>query len=274
MTASTSPTTAPPPSASPAFAAAPRQISVGSLVNRSLSVWWRNVFRFAALTLLVFVPMVVLIAAVAYQSFAAAARGTGGVAVAGHRGLLAVMAVVFLVMLATMVVEMGALTYGTVQHLGGRPVRFGSMLAAGFRRALPLIAVGIVASVMVMAGMLLLIVPGIIIGCAVGVAIPAVVVERIGPIDAIKRSWRLTHGHRLTFFAASFVLGLVVSAANMAIQFGATLFGRLAPVAVPIAAVVYLLLVSLPTLLPAVAYHDLRAAKEGVATEDLLKVFE
>jgi hypothetical protein len=35
-----------------------------------------------------------------------------------------------------------------------------------------------------------------------------------------------------------------------------------------------LLLSTLPVLLPAVAYHDLRAAKEGTATEELARVFE
>ena len=252
----------------PTFPARAQQVSVGRLVSRSFSVWWSNLLKFGALTLLVIVPAVALVGGVAYASVTAA-RGGGGL-----RGTELMILAAFPVVLAAMVVQMGALTYGAVQHLAGRPVRFGPMLAAGFRRAIPLIGVGIVAGAMVMTGFLLLVVPGIVVGCAVGVAIPAVVVEKIGPIDAIRRSWGLTRGNRLAFFAASFVLGLVASAANMATQLGMVLFGGLGAVAALVGAVLYLFLAALPMLLPAVAYHELRAAKEGVATEELVKVFE
>jgi hypothetical protein len=257
----------------PAFSAAAQPVSVGRLVSRSFSVWWSNILKFAALTLLVIVPAVGLVAGVTYASVAAA-RGGGGFPAAGLFGPQLVIIVIFPVTLLAMVVQMGALTYGAVQHLAGRPVRFGPMLAAGLRRALPLIGVGIVAGAMVMTGFLLLVVPGIIVGCAVGVAIPAVVVEKIGPIAAIKRSFGLTRGHRLTFFAASFVLGMVVSASNLAMQLGVVLLGELGSAAALFGGVVYLLVAALPMLLPAVAYHELRAAKEGIVTEELVKVFE
>ena len=261
--------TTPPPTV-PATA---QQVSVGRLVSRSFSVWWSNLLKFGALTLLVIVPAIALVAGVAYASVAAARGGDGGLA-AGVSGPVLMTIAVFPVMLAAMVVQMGALTYGAVQHLAGRPVRFGPMLAAGFRRAIPLIGVGVVACAMVMTGFVLLVVPGIVVGCALGVAIPAVVVEKIGPLAAIRRSFGLTRGHRLTFFAASFVLGMVVSAANMAMQLGVVLFGELGAVAALFGGVLYLLLAALPMLLPAVAYHELRAAKEGIVTEELVKVFE
>jgi hypothetical protein len=249
-----------------------QQVSVGRLVSRSFSVWWSNLLRFGALTLLVIVPALALVAGAAYASVAAARGGEGFAD--GVRGPVLMTIAVFPVMLVAMVVQMGALTYGAFQHLAGRPVRFGPMLAAGLRRALPLIGVGIVAGAMVVIGFLLLVVPGIIVGCAVGVAIPAVVVEKIGPIAAIRRSFGLTRGHRLTFFAASFVLGLAVSAANTAMQLAVVLLGELGAVAALFGGVLYLLVAALPMLLPAVAYHELRAAKEGIVTQELVKVFE
>jgi hypothetical protein len=272
----TYPTTPSPPLATtppPPFSAGAYQVSVGRLVSRSLSVWWSHLFKFGALTLLVIVPVLAAAAAVAYMSFVAARSGSASASLT-FRGPRLVMLAGFPVMLAVMVVQMGALTYGAVQHLAGRPVRFGPMIAAGLRRAIPLVGVGIVAGAMVMGGFLLLVVPGIIVGCAVGVAVPAVVAEKIGPVAAIRRSWGLTRGHRFTFFAASFVLGLVATGANMAMQLGVALFGRLAPAVALVGGVLYLLLAALPMLLPAVAYHELRVAKEGVATEELVKVFE
>jgi hypothetical protein len=276
MTLPTYPADAQPPlptTPPPTFAAVTRDVTVGRLVSRSISVWWSNLFKFGALTLLVFVPAMGLVGVVAYMSIASS-RGMGGFSAASPRVPGLIVATMFPIMLVMAAVQMGSLTYGAVQHLAGRPVRFGAMLAAGFRRLLPLVGAGLVSYLMVVAGFLLLVVPGLVVGCAVAVAIPAAVVERIGPIDAIRRSWGLTRDHRLTILGAGFVLGLVTVGANFTMQLGVMLFGRLGLVAVPVAAVIYLLVIALPMLLPAVAYHELRAAKEGVATEELVKVFE
>jgi hypothetical protein len=102
------------------------------------------------------------------------------------------------------------------------------------------------------------------------VALPAVVVAGIGPLQALRRSWALTRERRLLIFASGLVLFLVL--------FGANLFARLLTFAGPIGALaavpVQVLIMSLPVLLPAVAYHDLRLEKEGVDTSALAKVFE
>jgi uncharacterized membrane protein len=144
------------------------------------------------------------------------------------------------------------------------------MIAAGFRRAVPLVVTGLLMYLAILGGFILLIIPGLIVFSALSVALPAVVVERIGPIEALKRSWGLTRDHRMTFFAASFVLGLVLFGANLVLQLGGALLGPLALLLLP----VQVFLTSLPALLPAVAYHDLRIAKEGTDTSELAKVFE
>jgi hypothetical protein len=248
-------------------------VSVGELVSRSFSVWWSHLFKFGALTLLVIVPPIGLVIAAGYAAIGAATGDPQALA-AGWRGPVLMGIAAFTVTLLGMVVQMGALTYGAVQHLAGRPVRFGPMLAAGFRRALPLVGVGSLACAMVMAGVLLFIVPGIIVAIAVGVAIPAVVVEKIGPVAAIRRSFDLTRDHRFTLFLTSLVVGLAVSAANMAMQLAVVVLGELGTVAALFGSVLYLLVAALPMLVPAVAYHELRAAKEGIVTEELVKVFE
>jgi len=275
MTLPTYPADAQPPlptTPPPTFAAVAPDLTVGRLVSRSFSVWWSNLFKFGALTLLVFVPAMGLVGVVAYMSFASL-PGMGGGARLGASALM--MVAVLPVMLAMAAVQMGSLTYGAVQHLAGRPVRFGAMLSAGFRRLLPLIGACLVSYLVVMAGSLLLIVPGLFFGCAVTVAIPAVVIERTGPIDAIRRSWELTRGYRFTICGAWFALGAVLFGANLMLQLPMMLFGKIVgPLAALALVPLYFLLVSLPILLPAVTYHELRAAKEGVAIEELVKVFE
>lgn len=240
-----------------------REITVGGLVGTTLAVWWRNAFKFAGLTLLLLIPVFVLGIGAAITVGRLGAEGIAGSAWMGFLPAILVM--------VTMLVSMGSLTYGAVQHLAERPVRFGEMLAVGFRRALPVLAAGVVLYVIVIAGTFLLVVPGIILGCALSVVIPAVVVERCGPIAALKRSWELTREHRFAIFASWFVMWLVLLGINAALQITMKLLGELA---VFLTLPVGLFMMALPVLMPAVAYHDLRAAKEGTASEELARVFE
>jgi len=86
----------------------------------------------------------------------------------------------------------------------------------------------------------------------------------------MKRSWALTGGFKGTYFLAAVVLGLI----TLAINFATSLLG-LIPILGQIAApLIQLLFMSLSTILPAVAYHDLRTQKEGTPTAELAKVFE
>jgi hypothetical protein len=259
----------------PIFASVTHRLTAGSLISRAFSAWWKNLFKFGALSVLVFVPAMVLGAALAYQVGASSLARNRPAPATGGLVFLAAFPVIFLFAF----VQMGALTYGTVQHLAGRRVRFGAMVAAGFRRLLPLVGVGIVVGLMTFAGFLALVVPGVILALAVSVAMPAVVIERIGPLGAIRRSFQLTRDHRLAIFAAWLVLLVVAFGANLVGQAAAAIaVSARSPVALAVVGLLSLalnvLMSSLPGLLPAVAYHDLRALKEGVVTEDLLKVFE
>jgi len=255
------------PLPSPTTPAFGQELSAGSLLSRSLSVWWKNLWRFAGISAIVFVPVVLLAGGLGVGLLRA-----NGVAQAGApRGpIIALIAIVIPLLIVAGVVQMGGLTYGAVQHLSGRTVQFGAMLSAGFGRLLPLIAAGVVMAVLVWVGLLLLVVPGIFIACALAATIPVVVAERKGPIDAIKRSWGLTRGHRGKIFLAGLVLLLI--------QLGVNLVSNVLPL-IPIlgslaALLVQVLTMSLSTVLPAVAYHDLRTTKEGASTDELAKVFE
>lgn len=254
-----------PPAPAPAFA---QQLTAGSLISRSLSVWWNNILRFAGITLILFVPVVLI------------AGGLGvGLALSAHRGaasgppaaaMIAIMAIAVPLIVVAVVAQMGALTYGAVQHLAGRPVRFGVMLSVGFGRLLPLIGAGIVATFLVLLGTMALIIPGIIIGCGLTATVAVVVAERLGPIDAIRRSWELTRGYRGTLFLAGLGLGVISFLINLV----GNLLG-LVPVLGQLAAIaLQILTMSLSTVWPAVAYHDLRTLKEGASTDELAKVFE
>jgi hypothetical protein len=251
------------------------EFTVGGVISRTFSVWWKNVFKLTVVTLLAWLPALVAIAAVG--AWAAVSATGGGLPESTRRILPFVPALGILLSAPFFLAAIGGVTYGAVQHIAGNPVRLGAMLGAGFRRIWPLFLVGVLSFLVVLGGTLLLVIPGIIFAFAVSVAIPAVVAERIGPVEAIRRSFALTKGNRLLIFAATLVVGLANGVAG-GIFDALTAFvgerGVVFAIVAVMSAIVKLVFAALPTVLPAVVYHDLRVANEGADTADLAKVFE
>ncbi|MEZ4374214.1 MAG: hypothetical protein R3B07_25570 [Polyangiaceae bacterium] len=116
--------------------------------------------------------------------------------------------------------------------------RFGSVLLAGF-----------VGGILILLGMVLLIVPGIILSCGLFVASYFVVDHGEGGIDALKKSWEVTNGHKTNIFVFSLLSGLVVLAGCFACFVG--IFAGEAVVGVA-TAIIFLRLTGEQTRAPAV----------------------
>jgi membrane-anchored glycerophosphoryl diester phosphodiesterase (GDPDase) len=254
-------------------------VTVGSLVSRTFSTWWANVARFALLLLLGYTPMIVagIVGALFFGVRIFPAARPGG-APQFPPGVMPTLLAVVAVTLVLAMVVFGGMTYGALQHLAGKPFTFGSMLRAGLRRAWPLFLVGTVAYVLVLLGMIALIVPGIIVGIALSVALPIVVAEeRAGVGQTIKRSFALTKGSRGTIFGAMLVVFLALWAASLVGNLATAAVASNQPLAIvgfTLSMIVQLAMAPLTFVLCAVAYHDLRVAKEGVDTGNLAAVFE
>ena len=63
--------------------------------------------------------------------------------------------------------------------------------------------------ILIALGTLLCIIPGIILGCAFHVVYPVAVFEKHSPVDVLKRSYKLTDGHRLSIFGAGIVIAIL-----------------------------------------------------------------
>ncbi len=254
-----------------------RRFTAGGVVGRTLEVWWRRLIPFTVMSLAVYAPAAAA-PVLAWRWLAPGAQG-GGTDGMIRAGVLVAGAVVL--MLALAVVQAGAVTFGTVRALAGEQARFGEMLAIGVRRGLPVIAAGLLVWLAILGATLLLVVPGIVVMVATSVAVPAAVVERRGPLEAFRRSLALTRGARWPLFASGLALLVVVMLLSTLAQAAAgLLMGALAadPGAVPAVLVLSQLGNALFSVIPtvgiAVAYHDLRVAKEGVDTGALARVFE
>jgi hypothetical protein len=253
-----------------------RELEVGALVSRAFSTCWRDVWRYTAVMLLAYVP--ILVTAGLGVAAAVFVGGTGTRSPNLLRALVPWLVIGGVATFVMICAQMGGAAWATLQRLGGRPVTVGGMLGAGLRRAWPLFAANLLGAVLMMVGMLALIVPGIMVGVALTAVDAVVVAEGAGPGQAIERSFALTKGSRWTLFGALLVMGLATWGINM----GASLLGaalRAGGSGPGVLGTILSLLVqaavgSLFAVLSTVAYHDLRLAKEGVDTSALERVFE
>ena len=237
---------------------------IGGAVTKAISVFWAGFFKFVVLTAIPMAPVLLL--------EIVAARSPDD-AQAGLSGLSTILQYV-LGALAT-----GTCLYGSYQIMRDRPFTIGDSLGAAGGRLGGLIGAELVGAIITAVGLMLLVVPGIIAACALYVALPAVMVERLGTFASLRRSRALTYGYRWPILGV-LALFLVVSLAAVTVV-GALVAGLIAAagegvggVAALIVAFLALVIVeAFAAVLSAVVYHDLRVAKEGVDIEHLSGVF-
>jgi hypothetical protein len=105
-----------------------------------------------------------------------------------------------------------AASWTAAQILEGRSPSAGETLRQGLRFFPTVLAVQLLYLLGTMAGVVLLVVPGVIVALMWILASSAVVVERLGAIDSLKRSRALTKGHRWTFLGLIVAYSLIVVA--------------------------------------------------------------
>ncbi len=250
----------PPLAAPPSAALDPGAVafSAGRVIGRSFSVWLRNFVPFSIVTLVVHLPVLAL---------AAAMPPGGGPGWNAADNLLSGLA---------RLVAIGALAYGVLESLHGERPSIGALFRTGFRKLGSVFAVSFRVGLWLLLGVVLLVVPALVWYCALFVAVPAIVVENErDSAEALQRSRDLTRGHRWAILAVVLVM-FVVSVAGVLLAGALSVALRSLPQPAPtLAAVAVIALAStVGACAPAVAYHDLRLAKEGVSTADLVKVFE
>lgn|GEM_PF-4481165 len=171
---------------------------------------------------------------------------------------------------------MAGISYSAFHYLRGRKISLGrclrETLPCYFKVLVTLLSVGFLG----FAGYMLCIVPGIIIIVGLYLAVPIATVERLSMPMALKRSWALTEGYRLSLFLFLLLMSVInyVFVIPMSllesVEGGEVATGALAVVALPV-----MLLVSLVSIVSyGVAYFDLRHLQEGDLDENVVDVFE
>jgi uncharacterized membrane protein len=190
-------------------------------------------------------------------------------------------AVMLLQMVLTYVSE-GAVMLLTVEYLAGRRASIGESLRKTVGRLLVIVVAAIVQGLLVGLGTLFCIVPGVILSCALFVAVPAAVAEKTGPIESLRRSAALTDGSRvpifllfLIFIAMSFALSGVAGVAAMPSAMAGEAVNPLPLMLFSFAVqwMTQVLQTIVLAVLAAVVYARLRAIRDGIDAEALAQVF-
>lgn len=172
-----------------------------------------------------------------------------------------------------------ALTYSTFMDLTKKPISISQALMTGLRVFFPLVAIGILAGLGIVAGLILLVVPGLMLFTAWMVTVPAYIVEKRGIFESFSRSAELTSGHRWPLFGLMIIYAVGAGLIDLLARpfLGLPIFSS--TLDFPIGFLVFTVVLRTIELVIsatgiAVIYYLLRSSKEGVGAADLASVFE
>jgi hypothetical protein len=162
--------------------------------------------------------------------------------------------------------------HATLEAIQGRQVGYGEAIRYALRRFFPGLGTELCVGVVAGAGLVLLIVPGIMVAVAFAVAFPVCVIEQQGPFASLRRSRALTKGNRWKICGIYLVM-LIVGVVVVGI---ASIIGRSlgAQVGGFVSVIMQIVTSAFSGVLFTVIYHDLRAAREGLDTNRLAAVFD
>ncbi len=185
-----------------------------------------------------------------------------------------------LVAFASSCIAQGALSLGTVAELNGKRASLPDCLSASVKSLSSLLGISILATLGLLGGLLLLVVPGVVLALGWAVAVPVCVIERKSVFESFRRSWYLTSGHRLTIFGmvALAAVGLLIFLL-IVLSLSSILANAAGGGAGPLILYIFQLIVEIATAvfsgsLMGAIYYELYVIKEGHAPGAQASVFD
>lgn len=264
--------------------AALRPLSTGEILDQAFGLYRRY---FAVLVTIAIICLLLPLVASAYIGVTALARMQAQIAAHLQPEVFTwqfiVVAIAFSILSA---ISFGASTLVLSEGYLGRTIGTGEALRRAWDRILSLIGISLQTSLAVGLAAILLIIPGIIVGCGYAVATQALMVEPGLKLQgAMSRSWALTKGSRWRVFAAVAVGFVILLVATLGVGAVIAGVGYLAGwsggagfearsqgfelVAQAANIVVRIVVMPLFTCILTVLYFDLRVRSEGFDLEAL-----
>ena len=246
----------------------PRPMGVGEILSAAFRLYQRHWRTLLAIAAVVVVPITLLQYLLGNQVRSQSQVTNNGVVVStpswavGISGLVAALAGLLMYLVLT-----GAITRAVAAEVAGEDPGLEQSYRFGFHRLGSVLLVSVLVGLATLAGLILLVIPGIYIGVRLAVSIEALVVEGRRGAQAMGRSWELVGGHWWHAFGTLLVAALLTGLVNTLITspFGATSWVAQAVVA----AVATTITLPYGALVGVLLYLDLRARKETLTLETL-----
>jgi uncharacterized membrane protein len=251
----------------PGAAALPRPLGIGEILSTAFQLYRRHWRTLLAIAAVVVVPLTLLQylfgdwirsrgEVTSYQQVSTATWAVGAA------GLVAALAGILMYLVLT-----GAITRAVAAEVAGEDPSVEQSYRFGFHRFWSVLLVSVLVGLATVAGLILLVIPGIYIGIRLAVSIEALVVEGRKGTQAMARSWELVGGHWWHAFGTLVVAGLLTGLVNALITapFGGTGWF----VQAVVAAVATVVTLPYGVLVGVLLYLDLRARKERLTLEAL-----
>ncbi|EJL23008.1 hypothetical protein family (UPF0259) [Caulobacter sp. AP07] len=239
----------------------------GRVVSRAIGVLRRNLLGFLSLSaLLVGVPGVAL----AYLNTRVADQNSPtdiSPETWGFWGASMVVALFGGILLK------GAVTHGALADLGGKPAPFGENVSRGLDDSLMLLALGVLTTLGIMVGLVLLVIPGVMLAMVWSMVIPVRVSERLNVLDSIARSRELTRGRRGEIFGLAAVYSIAQAVIAWLAGLVATALGN-EPFALLIQPAIEVVAGVIGAVGIVSIYCELRWSQEGAPADSLAAVFD
>ena len=175
-----------------------RPLSLGELLDRSFFLYRENFILFAGISAVphLFVLAVSLAQVVLVSAPAMRARAAGAPPPIGPAAVLALSFFTFVVeAFVVYLLVQGPTAYAVSELYHGRTTSIATALGQMRARIWSLAAGAVLSGTTILVALSLFVIPGVSLACRLIAALPAGVVEKLGPGDSFKRSFQLTRGN-------------------------------------------------------------------------------
>jgi hypothetical protein len=258
----------------PTLASQPQ--SIGKVLDDGFKFYLRTLVSILPLSFLaVIIPVVIMILFLGLDTYLSLGSGQLDPATTDFQELLTAIGISAVIAILSAVVFYTAMFYKLAGAAQDRAIGVGASLGLGLKAAIPLLITGILYSLAVGLGFVLLVIPGIIVMVSLVLYMPAYTMDNQGIIGSLKKSHNLVWGNwwRTLLILSVPTIILLVILGGIGMVFAALIGfsvtqgeGNFLQYQLMLEIAQYVVNVFLMPLFPAlmiVVYHDLKLRKEG-----------
>jgi uncharacterized membrane protein len=252
---------------------------IGRVVSRLFNALFANSATFLTLAALLMIPVLLLTFYTSANYASMGITAAGGLAPGAGWSFFRLLLLQMTIYIVFSYLLQAALVQGTISYLNDERSSLGQCLSSALKSVVPLAIIALLSLLGMFAGMMLLLVPGLILALMWSVVVPVRMVENTGITETFGRSRALTKGYR----GKIFLLILMYMALALAIAFvtrpllGVSLLAKPAELNVPYIVVGWVEQVVLAAITAAgiaSVYYELRLVKEGIGAQQMAAAFD